>query len=182
MTSRVRFFILNQNLFQVNYIFNEKTFKGIFIQGGTFERRKQMKNTVQSTLNGIGICRADYKMSVSFWKPDRKSEKGAKRFLKFNNYVDAFRAHSALEQTSSLPENTLFIPALEVFHRPSVILNEQQQIKRDEVYAVEAYKIFKKNCRLSLKEEKRLKKKKEKLYAKKLYNDFEKTFKYYIPL
>ena len=121
-------------------------------------------------------------MSVSFWKPDRKSETGAKGFLKFNNYVDAFWAKSALEQTSSLPENTLVIPALEIFHRPSVILNQQQQIKKDEMYAVKAYEKFKKNCRLSVKEEKRLKKKKEKLYAKKLYNEFKKTFKYYIPL
>ena len=102
--------------------------------------------------------------------------------MKFNDYVDAFRAHSALEQTSSLSGNTLFIPALEVFHRQSVILNEQQQVKRDEVYAAKAYKMFKKNCGLSVKEEKRLKKKQEKQYAKKLYNDFKKTFKYYIPL
>ena len=127
-----------------------------------------MKNAIHSTLKGCGICRANYKMSVSFWKPDPKSERGAKGFLKFNDYVDAFRAHSALEQTSSLSENTLFSTALEVFHRPRVILNEQQQIKRDEVYAVKTYEKFKQNCRQSLKEEKRLEKKKEKLNAKKL--------------
>ena len=169
-------------MFQVNYIFNEKTFKGISIEGGRFDSRKQMKNAIHSTLKGICISRANYKLSVSFWKPDPKSERGAKGFLKFNDYVDAFRAHSALEQTSSLSGNTLLIPALEVFHRPSVILNEQQQVKTDEVYAAKAYKMFKKNCGLSVKEEKRLKKKKEKQYAKKLYNDFKKTFKYYIPL
>ena len=77
-----------------------------------------MKYAIHSTLKGIGICRANYKLSVSFWKPDPKSARGAKGFLNFNDYVDAFRAHSALEQTSSLSGNTLFIPALEVFHRP----------------------------------------------------------------
>ena len=141
-----------------------------------------MKNAIHSTLKGFGICRANYKLSVSFWRPDQKLERGAKGFLKFNDYVDAFRAHSALEQTSSLSGNTLFIPASEVFHRPSVILNEQQQFKRDEVYAAKACKMFKKNCGLSLKEEKRLKKRKEKQYVKKLYNDFKKTFKFYKPL
>ena len=63
---------------------------------------------------------------------------GAKGLLKLKNYVDAFRDKRAFEKASSRLQNTLFIPALEVFHGPSVKLNEQQQISRNKMHAAEA--------------------------------------------
>ena len=157
------------HLFQDNYNFNEIKFKGKAKQGGKYDSQQQLKRALENTLEN-GISRAHQNMSMSFCRPDPKSKTGAKGLPKLNNYVDAFRADRALQKASPQFQNTLFITALEVFQRPSVKLNEQQQIKRDrdKTFAVEAYKKLKKDSRLSLNEDTRVKKGKEKLNAKKL--------------